>query len=135
MLFALSFPAQAQQAGKIPRIGFLNGGGPFGARVQGFRQGLREVGYVEGQNITVVYRYAKGRRDRLAKLAAELVGLKLNVIVAPSSPPALALKRATATIPIVMVSGSDPVARGLVPSLRRPGGGYHRVNPLCLGVK
>ncbi len=114
--------AEAQQAAKVPRIGFLNQGSPEGKRFQGFRQGLREVGYVEGQNITVEYRHAMGRRDRLAKLAAELVGLKLNVIVAPSSPPALALKRATATIPIVMVSGSDPVALGLVPSLQRPGG-------------
>ena len=121
-LLAGPLPAEAQQAVKVPRIGFLNQGSPEGARFQGFRQGLREVGYVEGQNITVEYRHAMGRRDRLAKLAAELVGLKLNVIVAPSSPPALALKRATATIPIVMVSGSDPVARGLVPSLRRPGG-------------
>ena len=121
-LLAGPLPSEAQQAAKVPRIGFLNQGSPEGARFQGFRQGLREVGYVEGQNITVEYRHAMGRRDRLAKLAAELVGLKLNVIVAPSSPPALALKRATATIPIVMVSGSDPVARGLVPSLQRPGG-------------
>ncbi len=122
MLLALSFPAEAQQAWKVPRIGFLNGGGPLGARVQGFRQGLREVGYVEGQNITVVYRHAKGKRDRLAKLAAELVGLKLDVIVASNTPNARALQRATATIPIVMVAGSDPVVTGLVPSLQRPGG-------------
>ncbi len=122
MLLALSFPAGAQLAGKVPRIGFLNGGGPDGARFQGFRQGLREVGYVEGQNITVEYRHAMGRRDRLAKLAAELVGLKLNVLVAASTPPARALKRATTTIPIVMVAGSDPVATGLVPSLQRPEG-------------
>jgi putative ABC transport system substrate-binding protein len=91
-------------------------------RVREFRQGLRELGYVEGQNITVEYRFAKGKRDRLAKLAAELVGLKLNVIVASTTPSARALKRATTTIPIVMVVGSDPVSRGLVASLQRPGG-------------
>ena len=76
---------------------------------------------MEGQNITVEYRFAKGRRDRLAKLAAELVALKLNVIVAADGPSARALKRVTATIPIVMVSGGDPVAGGLVASLQRPG--------------
>jgi putative ABC transport system substrate-binding protein len=91
-------------------------------RVGEFRQGLRELGYVEGQNITVEYRFAKGKRDRLAKLADELVGLKLSVIVASTTPSARALKRATTTIPIVMVVGSDPVARGLVSSLQRPGG-------------
>jgi putative ABC transport system substrate-binding protein len=121
-LLAGPLPTEAQQSAKVPRIGFLNGGSPKGARVQGFRQGLREVGYVEGQNITVVYRHAKGRRDRLAKLAAELVSLKLNVMVASNTPVARALKRATATIPIVMVAGSDPVVTGLVPSLQRPEG-------------
>ncbi|MFQ5853169.1 MAG: ABC transporter substrate-binding protein, partial [Candidatus Binatia bacterium] len=122
MLFALSFPAQAQQPANVPRIGFLHQGNKTSPRVPGFRQGLRELGYVEGQNITVEYRFGKGRRDRLAKLAAELVGLKLNVIVAATGPSTRALKRATATIPIVMVAGSDPVARGLVASLQRPGG-------------
>ncbi len=79
------------------------------------------MGYGEGQNITVEYRFAKGRRDRLAKFAAGLVGLKLDVIVGATTPSARALKRATTTIPIVMVAGSDPVASGLVASLRRPG--------------
>ena len=116
--------AEAQQPANVPRIGFLHQGhgGKATTRIQGFRQGLRELGYVEGQNITVEYRFAKGKRDRLAKLAAELVGLKLNVIVASTTPSARALKRATTTIPIVMVVGSDPVARGLVSSLQRPGG-------------
>ncbi len=122
MLFALGFPAQAQQAGKVPRIGFLHLSNKASVRVLGFRQGLREAGYIEGQNITVEYRFANGRRDRLVKLAAELVGLKLNVIVASTLPSALALKRATETIPIVMVVGGDAVARGLVASLRRPEG-------------
>ena len=122
MLFALGFPAQAQQAGKVPRIGFLHLSNKASVRVLGFRQGLREAGYIEGQNITVEYRFANGRRDRLVKLAAELVGLKLNVIVASTLLSALALKRATETIPIVMVVGGDAVARGLVASLRRPEG-------------
>jgi len=116
--------AEAQQSAKVPRIGFLHQGhgGKATTRIQGFRQGLRELGYVEGQNITVEYRFGKGRRDRLAKLAAELVGLKLNVIVATTGPSTHALKRVTAMIPIVMVVGGDPVASGLVASLQRPGG-------------
>ena len=122
ILFLAPLSAQAQGAEKVYRIGFLHQGSKGSGRVPGFRQGLREAGYVEGQNITVEYRFAKGRRDRLAKLAAELVGLKLDVIVAATTPSARALKRATETIPIVMVAGSDPVARGLVASLQRPGG-------------
>ncbi len=114
--------AEAQQPAEVPRIGFLHLSTKTVVRVGEFRQGLRELGYVEGQNITVEYRFAKGKRDRLAKLADELVGLKLSVIVASTTPSALALKRATTTIPIVMVVGSDPVARGLVSSLQRPGG-------------
>ncbi len=114
--------ADAQQAAKVPRVGFLHLSTKTAVRVAEFREGLRELGYVEGQNITVEYRFAKGRRDRLTELAAELVDLKLNVIVASTTPSARALKRATTTIPIVMVVGSDPVARGLVASLQRPGG-------------
>ncbi len=121
-LFAGPLPAEAQGSEKVYRIGFLYQGSKASGRVRGFPQGLREVGYVEGQNIIVEYRFAKGRRDRLAKLAAELVGLKLNVIVGATTPSTLALMRATATIPIVMVAGTDPVASGLVASLRRPGG-------------
>ncbi|MFQ5853902.1 MAG: ABC transporter substrate-binding protein [Candidatus Binatia bacterium] len=121
MLFALGVPAQAQQAGKIPRIGYLSLGSGDGSRGEAFRQGLRELGYIVGQNIIIESRFAGWKRDRLPALAAELVRLKLDVIVAATTPPALALKRATATIPIVMVAGSDPVALGLVPSLRRPG--------------
>ena len=123
-LLVAALSAEAQKAASVPRIGFLHQsrGTMASTRVTGFRQGLRELGYVEGQNITVEYRFGKGRRDRLAKLAVELVGLKLNVIVAASGPSARALKRVTTTIPIVMVAGSDPVARGLVASLQRPGG-------------
>ncbi len=82
VLLVFVHPAEAQQAGKVPRIGFLHLSNKASVRVLGFRQGLREAGYIEGQNITVEYRFANGRRDRLVKLAAELVGLKLNVIVA-----------------------------------------------------
>ncbi len=114
--------AEAQQLAKVPRIGFLHLSTKTAMRVGEFRQGLRELGYVEGQNITVEYRFAKGKRDRLAKLADELVGLKLSVIVASTTPSARALKRATTTIPIVMVVGSDPVRGELVASLQRPGG-------------
>ncbi len=121
-LLAGPLPVEAQKPAKIPRVGFLHLSTKTVVRVAEFRQGLRELGCVEGKNITVEYRFAKGKRDRLAKLAAELVGLKLNVIVASTTPSARALKRATATIPIVMVVGSDPVTGGLVASLQRPGG-------------
>ena len=124
--------AEAQQPAEVPRIGFLHLSTKTVVRVGEFRQGLRELGYVEGQNITVEYRFGKGRRDRLAKLAAELVGLKLNVIVAATGPSALALKRLTATIPIVMVAGGDPVASGLVASLQRPGGNITGLTRLSL---
>jgi len=134
-LLAGPLPTEAQKAGKVPRVGLLHLSTKKVARIAGFRQGLRDLGYVEGQNISVEYRFAKGKRNRLAKLAAELVGLKLNVIVASTTPSARAVKRATATIPIVMVVGSDPVAGGLVASLRRPGGEHHRVNPTCQGFK
>ncbi len=92
-LFGDPLPAEAQKAENVPRIGFLHQGNRASRRVTGFRQGLREAGYVEGQNITVEYRFAKGRRDRLAKLAAELVGLKLNVIVAATGPSAFVWER------------------------------------------
>ncbi len=120
-LLAGPLPAEAQKAENVPRIGFLHQGNKASRRVTGFRQGLREAGYVEGQNITVEYRFAKGRRDRLAKLAGELVGLKLSVIVAATGPSTRALRRLTAAIPIVMVAGADPVASGFVASLQRPG--------------
>jgi putative ABC transport system substrate-binding protein len=116
---------QAQQQGKIPRIGFLhpavpqNNSSPF---LEAFRQGLRELGYVEGKNIQLEVRWGEGKLDRLPGLAAELVRLKVDVIVAASSPSVLAAKQATQTIPIVMPFSSDPVGDGLVASLARPGG-------------
>jgi len=118
--------ADAQQPGKVPRIGVLANALPTTPEVsrnwEAFRQGLGERGWVEGQNIVIEYRWAEGRLERFPALAAELVGLKLDLIVAASTPGARAAKQATSTIPIVMVYVSDPVGDGLVASLARPGG-------------
>ena len=126
MLLALGFSAKAQQPKKVPRIGYLSGVDPAreSARAEAFRLALRELGYVEGQNIAIEYRYAEGKRDRFSELAAELVRLKVDIIVGPSgSAPIRAAKNATKTIPIVMMSlAADPVEAGFVQSLARPGG-------------
>ena len=113
----------AQQAKKVPRIGFLGAASAsfYAARTNAFRQGLNELGYTEGKNIVIEYRYAEGKLDRLPALAKELVGLKSDVIVAAPTPSVLAAKKASATIPIVFVSVGDPVGSGLVASLARPG--------------
>src|SRR5438045_6435167 len=108
----------------MPVIGFLSSlsPGPTAPYMAAFRQGLSETGYVEGQNVAIEYRWAEGRYDRLPALAADLVGRKVDLIVASGGPaPALAAKKATSEIPIVFVSGGDAVADGLVPSLSRPG--------------
>ena len=120
LLLALTFPAEAQQPTKIPRIGYLTAA--FPERIEAFRQGLRELGYVEGKSVVIEYRYAQGKIDRLPALAAELVRSKVDVIVAPSTPAIHAAKQATNTIPIVFPSAGDPVAYGFVDSLARPGG-------------
>jgi ABC-type uncharacterized transport system substrate-binding protein len=120
MLFAPCSFAEAQQPGKIPRIGYL--GGTATARIDAFRQGLRELGYVEGKNVVIESRFTEGKPDRLAALAAELVRLKVDVIVTAGSNPTRAAKEATATIPIVMAQDPDPVGNGFVASLARPGG-------------
>ena len=124
LLYALCFPVEAQQPTKISRIGFLTGGFPGSARgIEPFQRELRELGYVEGQNITFEYRYAEGKLDRSPALADELVRLKVDVIVAGGTGDTLAAKNATRTIPIVFLEEvSDPVASGLVDSLARPGG-------------
>src|SRR5438552_4709130 len=116
--------AEAQQPTKILRIGFLGVTSPstISARIEAFRQGLREFGYVEGKHIVIEYRYAEGKLDRLPALAAELVHLKADVIVTASSTPTRAAKEVTPRIPIVMANDSDPVGNGFVASLARPGG-------------
>jgi putative ABC transport system substrate-binding protein len=126
MLLALPVPARAQQPKKVPRIGYLS---VFelateSSRAEAIRLALRERGYIEGQNIATEYRYAEGKRDRLPELAAELVRLKVDIIVAAGGDALIrAAKNTTKTIPIVMVGlGSDPVEAGLVESLARPGG-------------
>jgi len=120
-LLAAPLAAEAQQAGKVHRIGYLSGGLST-YRIEAFRQGLRELGWVEGQNIVIEYRYAEGRFDRLPDLAAELVRLKVDIIVALATPASAAAKNATGTIPIVGISLGDPVGTGLIASLARPGG-------------
>ena len=124
MLFALCFPAEAQQPAKIPRIGFLGTSSPaaISTRVEGFRHGLREMGYVEGQNIFIEYRWAEGKLDRLPNLAAELVSHKVDVVVTHGEAAIRALKQATKTIPIVVGVTGDLVVTGHAASLARPGG-------------
>jgi putative ABC transport system substrate-binding protein len=125
MLFALSASAQAQQPPNVPRIGWLSPSSaslePTPSRLKSFRQGLADLGYTEGKNITIEYQYAEGKLDRLPKLAMELVRLKVNIIVTTGTESSWAAKNATQTIPIVMF-GTDPVQSGLVTSLARPGG-------------
>jgi putative tryptophan/tyrosine transport system substrate-binding protein len=122
MLAALPLLADAQPAGKAPKIAFLSASSPINATVEAFRQGLRDLGYVEGRNIVIEYRWAEGRFDRLPALAAELLRLGVTVIVAGNTPAALAAKKATSTIPIILVTSGDPVGSGLAASLARPGG-------------
>ena len=124
VLLVLGVTAEAQQSSKIHRIGLLLAPSPsfYAARVEAFRQGLRELGYVEGKNISIEYRYAEGKLNRLPDLAAELVSLKVDLIVTASNDGVLAAKKATRTIPIVFATAADPVGTGLVPSLAQPGG-------------
>ncbi len=129
MLFALCLSAEAQQTKSVPRIGYLSpdlhpsdSRAPLPRNLEAFRQGLRELGYIEGKNIFIEYRYADGRFERLPALAEELVRLKVDIIVAETNRSARAAKKVTTTIPIVMASGPDPIGSGLVASLARPGG-------------
>src|SRR5215467_2440982 len=124
MLFTLCAPVEAEQTGKVFRIGFLDPStvASMAAQLEAFRQELRKLGWIEGKNISIEYRYAEGKLDRYPELAADLVRLKVDLIVASGGATPLAAKRATSTIPIVMTSTGDPVSQGLVSSLARPGG-------------
>jgi putative tryptophan/tyrosine transport system substrate-binding protein len=121
-LLAAPVVVQAQQPPKVPRIRYLESGASGTPLVEAFRHGLRDLGWIEGQNIAVEVRAAEGKYDRLPELAAELVRLKVDVIFASSTPAALAAKHATTTIPIVIGRVADPVGSGLVTTLARPGG-------------
>jgi putative tryptophan/tyrosine transport system substrate-binding protein len=124
LLLTLSFPAEAQQANKIPTAGVLIPGSraTYAIRIEAFRKGLRELGYIEGTNIAIEWRFAEGKSARLPDLAADLVRSKINVIVTTTTPAIAAAVQATGTIPIVMAASADPVGTGLVASLARPGG-------------
>jgi putative ABC transport system substrate-binding protein len=133
MFFGLCFAAWAQQPVKIPRVGYVSGAGDPsnpGPAVEAFRQGLRDRGYIEGNNILVEYRYAEGKRERVSSLVSELVRLKVDVLVLLTLPSVRAAKEATNTIPIVMVLAVDPVATGIVASLAHPGGNITGISTL-----
>jgi putative tryptophan/tyrosine transport system substrate-binding protein len=133
LLVALCPRVDAQPSKKIPRIGFLIGTSPSAvvSRIEAFRQGLHELGYVEGKNIVIEWRYAEGKVDRLQALAAELVRLKVEVIVTGGPTPTRVAKEATSTIPIVMAQHVDPVGSELVASLARPGGNITGLSTLA----
>jgi putative tryptophan/tyrosine transport system substrate-binding protein len=133
VLLALGITAEAQQPKKVPRIGYLQAPPPsaVAARTQAFQQGLRELGYVEGKNIVIEYRYADGKSERIPALAAELVHIEVDVIVSGGSVLTRAAKEATVTIPIVMAQDIDPVSNGFVASLARPGGNITGLSTLA----
>ncbi|MFQ5945750.1 MAG: ABC transporter substrate-binding protein, partial [Anaerolineae bacterium] len=133
-LLAVPLPVEAQRPAKIPRIGFLVNAGPVPRPVvEPFRQGLRDLGYVEGQNIVIEWRSAMGKYDRLRALAAELVDLKVDLLVATAPQASRAVKEATTTIPIVFIAVADPVRVGLVASFARPGGNITGLSTLVPG--
>ncbi len=133
VLLALAVIAEAQQPKKVARIGFLGASSAsvLAARIEAFRQGLRDLGYVEGKNIVIEWRSAEGKLDRLPALAAELVRLKVDVIVTTGPAPTRPAKEATSTIPIVMAFDNDPVGNGFVASLARPGGNITGLSTLA----
>jgi putative tryptophan/tyrosine transport system substrate-binding protein len=133
VIVAFVHPAEAQQPKKVHRIGYLSPSDPASdsSRFEAIRLALRDLGYIEGQNIASEYRYAEGKLDRLPDLAAELVRLKVDIIVVGGDIPTRAAKKATKTIPIVIMgTGSDPVAAGLVESIARPGGNVTGITTL-----
>jgi putative ABC transport system substrate-binding protein len=136
MLFAPCVPAEAQQSGKVPRIGYLTGSSlsVITDRTEAFRHGLRELGYLDGQNIVIEWKSAEGKVDRLPALAAELVRLKVAIIVTTGAAPTRAAKEATKTIPIVMAQDIDPVGSGFVASLARPGGNITGLSSLSVDI-
>ncbi len=133
MLFGQSLSAQAPQPTKIPRIGYLGATSPAAtaARIEGFKQGLRELGYVEGKTIFIDYRWAEGKLDRIPGLAADLVRLNVDVIVTAGPADTKGAKQATSTIPIVMGFDNDPIGNGFVSSLARPGGNITGLSTLA----
>src|SRR5215831_7996972 len=133
LLLTFSIPVEAQQPVKIPRIGYLaaNSFSAFSARIEAFQQGLRDLGYVEGKTIVIEWRSAEGKLDSLPTLAAELVRLKVDIIVTGGLGATGPAKKATATIPIVMTQDSDPVANGFVSTLARPGGNITGLSTLA----
>jgi ABC-type uncharacterized transport system substrate-binding protein len=144
MLFALCVSAQAQQQAKVPKIGWLGArtpsgpGGSPGTGAESFRREFSKLGYVEGKNITIEYRYANDQLDRLPGLVDELLRLKIDLLIAPTTLEARAAKNATRTIPIVFFNVPDPVASGLVDSLSRPGGnitGFTTINAVLAGKR
>jgi putative tryptophan/tyrosine transport system substrate-binding protein len=139
MLLALCGSVEAQQPGKVARIGFLDPSTAAGIAglLEVFRQELHKLGWIEGKNITIEYRFAEHKNERLPELATDLVRLKVDLIVVAATPPALAAKAATTTIPIVVANAADPVGAGLVASLARPGGNVTGLSSLSpeLGTK
>src|SRR5215469_9927727 len=142
LLLALCVPAEAQQPGKIPRIGFLFNGSASDSvtmlRHDAFWRGLHDLGYLEGKNINIEYRYADGKLERLPELGQELVRLKVDLIVTTHAAVAQALKKSSTTIPVVMVFAGDPFGSRLVASLARPGGnvtGLYLYSPELVGKR
>src|SRR5437867_1306791 len=133
-ILAAPLAVEAQEAGKVPRIGFLRAGPPPRDFVDGFRQGLRELGYVEGQNIIIDYRFTDGTTAQLANLAAELLQRKVDVVLASGTEAVLATKALTQTVPIVLAGVNDPVDSGLVDTLSRPGGNITGVSLMSVDL-
>src|SRR5207248_1553536 len=136
ILLADCVSAEAQQSKKIPRIGVLVASSAAAAsrRTKAFQQGLRDLGYIDGSNIKIEYRYAEGKSDQLAPRAAELVGLNVEIILAQNNTVARSVAALTKMIPIVLVNGGDPVVSGLVASLARPGGNITGLTNLTLDL-